>query len=800
MKFNVPGLIIFLLTVAAQVSAQQPEYRAFWIETFNTSINNHADVVSIINNVRLANCNAVFVQVRRRGDSWYLNSLEPPADRVAITPGFDPLADLITEAHANGIEVHAFVIIGAIWNSDPTTRPPENPNHVFNKHGYNQAAGKLYEGRDNWLTRTLLPDSGSTISFNGQRFSGEFWIDLGHPDAAQYTHDVLMHLVRNYDLDGLHLDRIRYPELSGSAASGASIGYNQISVERFNKRYGIIAGTQPAQNDPRWNRWRRDQVTNVVRRIYLNAMAAKPKLRISAALIAFYPGPVTEADWQLTDAYWRVFQDWNSWTAEGILDMPMPMIYRREHQTSPNLAADLDTWVEWTKNHQYGRNALIGLGVYLNSIEATLRQIRRTRNPSNQSKSASGFAFYSYANTNEAVNANPFSLPAGQNTPKRSFAEFASGLVKGKSIDGTQNYEDPGGNPSPVFAQPVPIPEIASKSLPIGHVMGVVKDRNGVAYDSIDLTIARIADGTTPTAGRTSITTNTDGNGFFGAVGLAPGNYRISVTPTGEQAFEPFCSVPVIEGQVISFDIIIDRGPFQLIPVSAASFCGPILAPGSIVATFGAGIATSTQSAEITPLPTTIAGTSVKVKDSSGIERPAPLFFVSPQQVNFQMPAESSAGAASITTISPIVNRNVNVMVSPVAPGIFSANSNGIGVAAAVVLRVKPDGAQSVESVSTYDGLLMRHIPVQIALGPESDEVFLLLFGTGIRGRSSELNVKAVTGGLKSEVTFAGAHEIYVGLDQINVKLNKALAGKGLIDVVLIVDGYATNTVQIDIK
>ncbi|MBK8316033.1 MAG: family 10 glycosylhydrolase [Acidobacteria bacterium] len=148
----------------------------------------------------------------------------------------------------------------------------------------------FYEGRDNWLTRTLLPDSGSTISFNGQRFSGEFWIDLGHPDAAIYTVAVLMHLVRNYDLDGLHLDRIRYPELSGSAASGASIGYNQTSVERFNKRYGIIAGTQPAQNDPRWNQWRRDQVTNVVRRIYLNAMAAKPKLKISAALIAFYPG------------------------------------------------------------------------------------------------------------------------------------------------------------------------------------------------------------------------------------------------------------------------------------------------------------------------------------------------------------------------------------------------------------------------------------------------------------------------------------------------------------------------------
>src|SRR5262249_43614827 len=155
-------------------------------------------------------------KVRRRGDSWYLNTLEPIADRTPIEPGFDPLADLIKEAHENGIEVHAFVIIGAIWNGNPSgqsPRPPENPNHVFNKHGFNQATGKIYEGRDNWLTRTLLPDD-SNISFGGHRIGSDFWIDLGHPDAANYTLTVLMHLVRNYDIDGLHLDRIRYPELS----------------------------------------------------------------------------------------------------------------------------------------------------------------------------------------------------------------------------------------------------------------------------------------------------------------------------------------------------------------------------------------------------------------------------------------------------------------------------------------------------------------------------------------------------------------------------------------------------------
>jgi len=106
---------------------------------------------------------------------------------------------------------------------------------------------------------------------------------------------VLMHLVRQYDIDGLHLDRIRYPEISiagQTPASGASIGYNATSVARFQRRHGIPAGSPPpAPNDAAWSQWRRDQVTALVRRIYLSAIAIRPSLTVSAALIAF-GGPV----------------------------------------------------------------------------------------------------------------------------------------------------------------------------------------------------------------------------------------------------------------------------------------------------------------------------------------------------------------------------------------------------------------------------------------------------------------------------------------------------------------------------
>jgi len=311
-------LLIGLSLASVGASAQSvSQYRAFWVDTFNTTLNNHSDIVAVVNNARSANSNAIFAQVRRRGDSWYLDSLEPPPDFVQIAAGFDPLQDLIAEAHASGIEVHAFVIIGAIWSKNPnfapsaTLGPPISPNHVFNVHGgYNPATQQIVQGPNNWLTRTLLPDGSNGISFQGHRIGSDFWLDLGHPDAAAYTAEVLLHLVRNYDIDGLHLDRIRYPELSVSGqtpSTGTNIGYNEISVERFQRRQGIPAGSPPpAQNDPLWNQWRRDQVSNLVRRVYLNAIAIKPHLKMSASLIVFGGGPTTEPGWNSAEPFHKM--------------------------------------------------------------------------------------------------------------------------------------------------------------------------------------------------------------------------------------------------------------------------------------------------------------------------------------------------------------------------------------------------------------------------------------------------------------------------------------------------------------
>jgi uncharacterized lipoprotein YddW (UPF0748 family) len=568
------GLLIGVMLIVAYTPAQTvDQYRAFWVDTFNTPLNNHDDIVTVVNNARMSNANAIIAQVRRRGDSWYLNSREPLPDFIPIAPGFDPLQDLINEAHANGIEVHAFVIACAVWNKNPTFAPsatlgpPTNPNHIFNLHGgYDPVTRQVIPGPNNWLTRTLIPDGTGGVTFQGHRIGAEFWMEPGHPDAAAYTVDALMYLVRNYDIDGLHLDRIRYPEISvpgQTPSTGTNIGYNETNVARFQRRHGIVVGSPPPmQNDPLWNQWRRDQVTNLVRRIYLNAIALKPHVKISAALIVFGGGPTTEASWGTAEAYWRVYQDWRAWTEEGILDIAMPMNYKRENISSG--VTQFDQWSEWTKNHQYNRSALIGVGSFLNSIEGTLRQARRALSPSTTGKTGLGTIFYSMATSNVAVAANPHSIPAGQDTPARPFAEFAAGLTMGRSIDGSTLYEDPATNPVPLFGHTAAIPTLAWKSEPaLGHLMGFAKRSDGTPLDTATVTIENLDNSAT-------YTTATDGGGFYGGVDLTPGEYLVRGELGGERLHS--CVVAVTAGTVANADLQQeDVAPITSVSISPAA-------------------------------------------------------------------------------------------------------------------------------------------------------------------------------------------------------------------------------------
>ncbi|MGH9842771.1 MAG: CHRD domain-containing protein, partial [Blastocatellia bacterium] len=247
--------------------------------------------------------------------------------------------------------------------------------------------------------------------------------------------------------------------------------------------------------------------------------------------------------------------------------------------------------------------------------------------------------------------------------------------------------------------------------------------------------------------------------------------------------------------------------------VSAASYSGAALAAEEIVVGFGGNLATGTVVASAVPLPTSLGGTSVMVRDADGVERLAPLFFVSPTQINFQVPPDTAAGEASLTVVRD--NANVATGVSPilaVAPSLFSADASGKGLASANALRIKADGAQVYEPVGRFDAQQNRFTPIPIDLGTPAEQVFLIIYGTGIRKHGNLANVRATIGGVNAEVVFAGPQGGFTGLDQLNLRIPRSLppgggpGGEpgggpgGEMDVVVIVNGQASNTVRIAVK
>ncbi len=191
----------------------------------------------------------------------------------------------------------------------------------------------------------------------------------------------------------------------------------------------------------------------------------------------------------------------------------------------------------------------------------------------------------------------------------------------------------------------------------------------------------------------------------------------------------------------------------------------------------------------------------MKIKDSAGMERSSPLFFVSPQQINLLIPTGTASGVALITvTNGANTVATGTISITPVSPGIFTADSSGQGLAAALVLRAKADGSQVFEPILRFDPAANKFVAIPIDLGDPSDQVFLVMFGTGVRNNSGLANVKVKIGGGDSFVQFAGSQGPLGGLDQINALLSRSLIGAGEVDVVVTVDGRASNTVRINVR
>jgi uncharacterized protein (TIGR03437 family) len=226
-------------------------------------------------------------------------------------------------------------------------------------------------------------------------------------------------------------------------------------------------------------------------------------------------------------------------------------------------------------------------------------------------------------------------------------------------------------------------------------------------------------------------------------------------------------------------------------------------APESLMkATRCGGLATAVVTGDARNPPVTLAGTTVKVKDAASIERPAQILYVSPTQVNYIIPSGTSPGDATVTITSG--NGNVStgpVDIQPVMPNLFQSPENAFPddspLPVALLVRLR-DGVQTVERLQLLicDPMCRSGID----MGPDSDQLFLVLFGTALRFRSSLSNVSVTIGGVDAPVEYAGPQGEFAGLDQINVRLPRSLAGRGGAALDLLVDGKAANQTFIRIN
>ncbi len=281
------------------------EMRGLWV--VRDSLISPEAVHQVVVTAEKYHLNALFVQVRGRGDAWYNSPYEPRAELLAHQPrDFDPLRQIIEEAHAHGLQVHAWLNTFLTWSG---SRRPVSPQHLWN-------ARRDWFACDRYGRCSPVPNA---------RCEGAF-LQPSNPAVQDHLFKVFTYVAENYDVDGIHFDYCRYAgsdyDFSGSTLArfrdymAAQLPAEEVA--RLDKRrvsdrlsYVHAFGTQ-------WADWRRAQITGLVARISEAVKASKPWMQVSAAVFA-----------DAKDAYLYRGQDWQGWLKAGYLDAVALMAYAK---------------------------------------------------------------------------------------------------------------------------------------------------------------------------------------------------------------------------------------------------------------------------------------------------------------------------------------------------------------------------------------------------------------------------------------------------------------------------------------
>jgi uncharacterized protein (TIGR03437 family) len=232
---------------------------------------------------------------------------------------------------------------------------------------------------------------------------------------------------------------------------------------------------------------------------------------------------------------------------------------------------------------------------------------------------------------------------------------------------------------------------------------------------------------------------------------------------------------------------------------AAANPCNPQtrVAPDSLMSAFGVDLATG--SVLNGAFPTTLGGTTMTLVDATNTSYPVQMYYAGPSQVNYYVPGNAQPGPATVTVTSGDGTQTTgNVLVAPVAPGLFTANASGQGAASALAICAgvctgwpnRQANGQYVQDAFTCSGSA-GCAPQPLGMG-SSDTVVVEFFGTGFRHISSPAALTVQINGQNVPYQYAGAQGD-TGLDQLNVQLPNSLAGSGVVTLVVTVQDTVDN-------
>ena len=454
----------------AAAGGPAPEMRAFWVHLFDDSLKTRAGIEKVVDAAADANLNTIIVQAARRQDAYYDSDVLPRTPDTHLPADLDVLGRLIPAAHAHGLQVHVwFATMAAYHPAYANLTLPDGL--VWKEHGPSAKGTDQY-----WMSVYEDPSLDSKAEC-------QYFMDPGVPAVQDHVVDMLVDVATHYDVDGVHLDYTRY--------AGKQCGYNPIALDRYHRETGDTT-PRPSGLSTTFSDWRRAQVDEIVRRVYVRLAEVKPDVVVSMAAIAqaksfenpdgsktVPSSPPAGFTFQDTKAYEDKFQDWPTWVRGGYMDEVFPMDYFSETR--------YPGWFDWYVNftHDLGRQTdavtAIGQGSWMNTVENSISQIDQAR------AATDGVVVYSYQ-------------------------QDASNGPQGALLHALKATR---------FATPAPAPEPSRKVHPTGgHVLATI---GGPSSSGTSVTLAPVN-----APGGSTRTVTTDATGHATAAWLPAGTWRVT--------------------------------------------------------------------------------------------------------------------------------------------------------------------------------------------------------------------------------------------------------------------------------